>query len=443
MTEDGGERSRLIAERAAADRRYNEKLTAVDAAVRPAAPVPPGPAAPAARDLSALEKLSAVVPSEAQKSPDLWRTAVRRIAWEVIGPILQRQQTFNTAIVEQLKQDARAEREASAAVASAVATNATILRDELEALATFESQLTQYLQQVTPFIDTKMRVLEYAMEELRMSAAAAQRASSAVKREIERLRADGVPAAQPGQAPVAATSAESIDSYKYVGFEDCFRGSPEDIRARLADYASYFAGASDVLDVGCGRGEFLDLLKTAGVRARGIDTNHEMAEICRARGLNVEQADALSYLRAQPDESLGGLLAAQVVEHLEPQYLMQFLETAHQKLRPGALLVLETINPACWVAFFESYIRDITHVRPLHPDTLKYLVVASGFHDVNVQFRAPIEEAGKLERLAAPAGGAAAGANPVAELTRAFNANMDRLNERMFTYLDYAIIAKR
>jgi 2-polyprenyl-3-methyl-5-hydroxy-6-metoxy-1,4-benzoquinol methylase len=442
MTEDGGERSRLIAERAAADRRYNEKLTAVDAAVRPAAPVPPGPAALAARDLSPLEKLSAVVPPEPPKPRGLWRTAMRRIAWEVIGPILQRQQAFNTAIVEQLKQDAKADREASAAVAGAVATNATILRDELEALATFESQLTQYLQQVTPFVDTKMRVLEHAMEELRMSAAAAQRASSAVKREIERLRADGMPAARSGEAPVATAAAE-IDSYKYVGFEDCFRGSPEDIRARLTDYASYFAGASDVLDVGCGRGEFLDLLKTAGVRARGVDTNHEMVEICRARGLNVEQADALSYLRAQADESLGGLLAAQVVEHLEPQYLMQFLETAHQKLRPGALLVLETINPACWVAFFESYIRDITHVRPLHPDTLKYLVVASGFHDVNVQFRAPIEEAGKLERLAAPAGGAAAGANPVAELTRAFNANMDRLNERMFTYLDYAIIAKR
>lgn len=283
-----------------------------------------------------------------------------------------------------------------------------------------------------------------------MSAAAAQRASSAVKREIERLRADGVPAAQPAEAPsekgpypFSEDSSEKGYGPLYVGFEDCFRGSPEDIRARLADYASYFAGASDVLDVGCGRGEFLDLLKAAGVRARGIDTNHEMVEICRARGLNVAQADALSYLRAQPDESLGGLLAAQVVEHLEPQYLMQFLETAHRKLRPDALLVLETINPACWVAFFESYIRDITHVRPLHPDTLKYLVVASGFHDVNVQFRAPIEEAGKLERLAAPAGGAAAGANPVAELTRAFNANMDRLNERMFTYLDYAIIAKR
>ena len=253
------------------------------------------------------------------------------------------------------------------------------------------------------------------------------------------------PGAPPAGATGAPTGTSSIDASKYVGFEDCFRGSPEDIRARLADYARYFAGASDVLDIGCGRGEFLDLLKAAGVRARGIDANHEMAEICRARGLDVEQADALGYLRAQRDESLGGLLAAQVVEHLEPQYLIQFLEAAHHKLRPGALLVLETINPACWVAFFESYIRDITHVRPLHPDTLKYLVVASGFHEVNVQFRSPIAEAGKLERLQAPAGGGAdaAALKAVADLTRAFNANMDRLNERLFTYLDYSIVAAR
>ena len=168
-----------------------------------------------------------------------------------------------------------------------------------------------------------------------------------------------------------------------------------------------------------------------------------MVGICRARGLNVEQADALGYLRAQADESLGGLLAAQVVEHLEPQYLMQFLDAAHQKLRPGALLVLETINPACWVAFFESYIRDITHVRPLHPDTLKYLVVASGFHDVNVQFRVADRRrrgswSGSRCRRAVPLR-----PDAVADLTRAFNANMERLNERMFTYLDYAIVARR
>ena len=284
MTEDGGERSRLIAERAAADRRYNEKLTAVDAAVRPAAPLPPGPAAPAARDLSALEKLSAVVPSEAPKPRGLWRTAVRRIAWELIGPILQRQQAFNTAIVEQLKRDAKADRDVSAAVAGAVSTNATILRDELEALATFESQLTQYLQQVTPFVDTKMRVLEQAMEELRMSAVAAQRASSAVKREIERLRADGVPPAQPGAPSEKGPYPSEIPRKKYItmlGSRTVSRRL-EDIRARLADYASHFP-ARQTSSTSAAAAAIPGSLKAAGVRAR-IDTNHEMVEICRARG---------------------------------------------------------------------------------------------------------------------------------------------------------------
>ena len=151
-----------------------------------------------------------------------------------------------------------------------------------------------------------------------------------------------------------------------------------------------FEGASDVLDVGCGRGEFLELLRDKGISARGIDLNEEMAAVSRERGLDVRSGDALDYLLAQPDGSLGGLFAAQVVEHLEPDYLMRFLEAAYHKLRPGSKIVLETINVACWSAFFSSYIRDITHVRPLHPDTLQYLVRASGFQNVTVRFSAPV-----------------------------------------------------
>ena len=118
-----------------------------------------------------------------------------------------------------------------------------------------------------------------------------------------------------------------------------------------------------------------------GISARGIDLNEEMAAVCRERGLDATAGDALSYLLAQPDGSLGGLFAAQVVEHLEPDYLMRFLEAAYHKLRPGSKIVLETVNAACWSAFFSSYIRDVTHVRPLHPDTLRYLVSASGFQN--------------------------------------------------------------
>jgi 2-polyprenyl-3-methyl-5-hydroxy-6-metoxy-1,4-benzoquinol methylase len=174
-----------------------------------------------------------------------------------------------------------------------------------------------------------------------------------------------------------------------VGFEDVFRGSSEDIRARQRDYADGFAGATDVLDLGCGRGEFLELLRERGVSARGIEANPEMAAVCRTRGLDVAMATRSRTSTRLADESLGGVVALQVVEHLEPEYLVRLIETAHAKLRPGGRIVLETINAACWVAFFESYIRDITHVRPLHPETLKFLVVAAGFENVDVHYRSP------------------------------------------------------
>ena len=196
-----------------------------------------------------------------------------------------------------------------------------------------------------------------------------------------------------------------------------------------------------MLDVGCGRGEFLDLLATKGIRARGLDLNHEMVEVCRARGLDVTEGDALGYLRTLPDESLGGLIAAQVVEHLEPAYLLQFLDEAQRALRPGSTLVLETINVACWLAFFESYIRDITHVRPLHPDTLKYLVTASGFVDVGVQFGASIDPANRLQPVSRAA--RTAGDDALRSLADTFDGNVERLNRLMFTHLDYAVVARR
>ena len=238
-------------------------------------------------------------------------------------------------------------------------------------------------------------------------------------------------------APAGGIEARSSDAltHKYVGFEDEFRGSAAAVGAGLAAYVPLFAGASDVLDVGCGRGEFLSLLRDSGVSARGIDLNEAMVEVCRERGLTATVADALGYLRNQPDESLGGLFAAQVVEHLQPGYLTQLLETAFTKLRPGATIVLETINPACWFAFFSSYIRDITHERPLHPDTLKYLLVATGFQQVEIRYSAPYPQHDKLQTVGA--------AGLPIDAANTLNANAEKLNQLLFTYLDYAAIGKR
>jgi O-antigen chain-terminating methyltransferase len=153
----------------------------------------------------------------------------------------------------------------------------------------------------------------------------------------------------------------------------------------------------------------------------------------------VERADAVGYLERLEDATLGGVFAAQVVEHLEPGYLLRFLELAARKLAPGGVLVLETLNPACWVAFFESYIRDITHVRPLHPETLQYFVTVSGFASARIEYRSPVPEDDRLQRVVLP-GGADAHAAAIAETV---NENADKLNGRLYTNLDYAVIGIR
>jgi len=276
-------------------------------------------------------------------------------------------------------------------------------------------------------------------EELRTALGVLRQSNHDLVREIERVRGGAAlvgaaPLAVPATAGGAVTPPVAALSHKYVGFEDQFRGSPEEIRARLELYADLFVGAADVLDVGCGRGEFLALLAERGVSATGIDINESMVEVCRQKGLAASRQDALDYLRAQPAGSLGGLLAAQVVEHVDPGYLTNLLDAAWAALRPGSVVVIETINPACWFAFFESYIRDITHVRPLHPETLKYLLLASGFEHVEILFRSPYPEHEKLQRVAGASLGDAADV---------LNANAEKINRLLFTHLDYAAVARR
>ena len=371
-------------------------------------------------------------------------SGVRRL----LGRVLSRQQEFNAVVVDHLNRNMAVGVEAHHAslrtidwIGGAV-DRCEGAKDEvqrhLEALLARERRN-----------DTAVAALAAQHEELRAALSVVQQAAHGLRRAVEEIgtnpksqipnsksQADpGSRIPDPDRTP--ASQFDDLDSHKYVGFEDQFRGSPDEIRRRVEDYLPMFAKASDVLDVGCGRGEFLELLRERGVRARGIDINPAMVEVCRGKGLEAESGDALAYLRGLPDASLGGLFAAQVVEHLEPRYLAQLLDAAFEKLRPGAPIVLETINPACWFAFFESYIRDLTHVRPVHPDTLKYLLIATGFQHVEIRYRAPYPEGEKLQKLA---GGQQVA---LADLVETLNANVEKINRLLFTYLDYAAVGFR
>ena len=337
--------------------------------------------------------------------------------------------------------------------------------------------LIVFLQQITAFVESKDRQVAgeagarldtvdrslSAVSELRTQVGVLQRAMEALRRTVSPQSSvlspqspvvspqSSVPSQQSSvlspetPAPNPHIIAAS-DDLRYVGFEDQFRGSDEAIADRLRAYLPIFEGRSNVLDVGCGRGEFLAALKASGISARGIDTNAEMVAVARDRGLDATYTDAVSYLRSLPDATLGGLIATQVVEHLEPPYLMRLLDEAARTLVPGGPIVLETINAACWLAFFSSYIRDFTHVRPVHPETLQYLARASGFERVEIRYSAPVPDAVKMKTIDLPADVLTSidpGSVALARIAHAVNANAVILNNLMFTHLDYAIVGYR
>ena len=312
-----------------------------------------------------------------------------------------------------------------------------------------------WAQQVTPYVDTKdrevtgliRRINENPVRLLERTIGLLQQRQLAMKRQLEQWlaaprAAGGDPTPTPGAAgdggsPAAGSS--SLDAYKYVGFEQAFRGTETDIARRLEGYCSRFDGASEVLDVGCGRGEFLGMLRERGVSGRGLDANHEMVAVCRERELDVVEGDAVGYLDSIPDGSLGGLIATQVVEHFRTDYLMRFLELAYHKLRPDSTVILETLNVDSWSAFFGPYLRDITHDRPLPPETLRFLLEASGFQRVELQFSSPADDAAKLRTVELPE----SSPEEIATLVKTFNANVDKINTLLFTFLDYAAIGQK
>jgi 2-polyprenyl-3-methyl-5-hydroxy-6-metoxy-1,4-benzoquinol methylase len=465
------ELARLEQERDQADRAYNEALTRVDGAIRPPRELPNPPRPYDEHQLAPLNERWELLTLKPVDGGG-WLRRLRQHMWAMVAPIFERQQAFNSALVDHVNRNAAMHRETGQALAATLDT----LREHQQLFAEFQTLLILYFQLITPYVDTKDRHVTGLMHgvaaglqglgediqkrwesmvarerrydaqvnDVRTTLSVMQRSVQALARELEGKR---VPPVSAVSSPSPGTGAISMpvvpapaNSSKYVGFEDQFRGSQLDIRGRLAEYLPLFEGASDVIDIGCGRGEFLDLLRERGISGHGVDLNDEMVAVCRDRGLNATVGDALSFLLSRPDESVGGILAAQVVEHLEPDYLVQFLDAAFRKMRPGSKIVLETINPACWFAFFSSYIRDVTHVRPLHPDTLQYFLRASGFQAVDVRYSAPYPDEEKLQTVPSSGSGPYGGAT-VMEI--AFNDNFRKLNSLLFSYLDYAAIGEK
>jgi SAM-dependent methyltransferase len=224
-----------------------------------------------------------------------------------------------------------------------------------------------------------------------------------------------------GHSVAQATTPAAEIPIDWMRFADTFRGREEDIRDRQKRHASRFAEAEgEILDIGCGRGEFLEAAAAAGLHARGIDLSKDCVALCRAKGLTVEQADLFTYLDATPDRSLGGIFCAQVVEHIPPERIPGLIRLMAAKIRQEALLAIETPNPECLAIFATHFYIDPTHTRPVPSVLLRFYLEEAGLGKIEV------------ERLA-----------PAADSIPALKELPPAVVEALFGGLDYAIFARK
>jgi SAM-dependent methyltransferase len=288
----------------------------------------------------------------------------------------------------------------------------------------FNSAALKLVDAVSERTDAALAVLQSRFDELSPRVEQQGRRATELEERLTRVERRDRAAAPRAVQPAASSEPARLVFPDYFAYESRMRGATELVREKQHAYVEDFRQAAPVLDLGCGRGEFLALLRDAGVEARGVDIDPDMVAYAQGEGLDVDLADVVQYLDSVADASLGGIFAAQVLEHLAAPTVVRLLELAAEKLRPGGVLVAETINPVSPIAL-RNYFADLTHAQPLVPETLELLAQQAGFSNVETRFLNEPEE-----KLAEPA-------DPI------IAANVRRLNDLLFAPLDYAIIARK
>ena len=224
----------------------------------------------------------------------------------------------------------------------------------------------------------------------------------------------------------SASPSRELDAL-FASFDEHFRGNREDIKRRLLTYLprirEYKAGTSDapILDVACGRGEWLEVLSDAKLLASGVDSNSVLVRQCRKRGLEVTQSDLFEYLSALPDNSLGAVSAFHILEHLAIEQVIAVLDQSLRVLRAGGLLLLETPNPENVLVGSCNFYLDPTHRKPLPSAVLKFLVESRGFLIIETLSLNPSDE------------------QPVRDASEVAR----RFNQYFYGPMDYGIVARK
>ncbi|MBM2826913.1 MAG: hypothetical protein HW403_977, partial [Dehalococcoidia bacterium] len=278
----------------------------------------------------------------------------------------------------------------------------------LEEMASGSDRVQTGLNTKLGAVELNLRMISREIEDLKRIALEDRVAR--LERWVRDARSQGS-SMEPGAVSTLSRSDAHLAVDNYT-FSSRFRGSSDALREAQRHYVDLFLGQGPVLDLGCGRGEFLGLLRGAGVRATGVESDTDMVEHCR--------------------------FMAQFVEHLPPAKLLELLNLCSRKLRPGGVFMAETNNPACLLAMATHFIIDLTHQRPLHPELMKFLLEAAGFEEVSIHYSSPVPEELRLEPLSSGSWD-----GPLEEWRAAANRNVEKLNQFLYGYQDYAVLARK
>ena len=259
----------------------------------------------------------------------------------------------------------------------------------------------QYFQQITPWMDAKIQELRteenhnvtFHVGTLLSQINEIQMQIASVERQVKL----GASTVAPPVAGATAPLQGSEKDFRYHAFEQIFRQPSGGLKESLRRYLPIFAEAPEpVLDLGCGRGEFLQLMKESGKNAYGVDFNQYEVERLNASGLKATAGDIQEHLIQLENESIGGVFTAQVVEHLHPDSVYRILSELYRTMKADAPVVIETVNPLSVFAYHHLFFKDPTHVFPVHPDALVFMLRYTGFRDVRTHWITPVPAQQKL-----------------------------------------------
>lgn len=226
--------------------------------------------------------------------------------------------------------------------------------------------------------------------------------------------------------------------YSYLLLENRFRGAEEEISKRLEIYPALFKNSTRaILEIGSGRGELQELFKKSSISSYGVELDSAMVEHCASKGLNVKKEDGLAHLTSLADKSLGGVIAIQVIEHLAKKQLENLFSLCAKKVADGGKVIFETINTTSLSALCHNYFRDPTHVLPIHPETIAYMMEVAGLNIIEIKKISPFPKEVMLHEVSIEGFYTPRWQSSLETL----NQNIRQLNDLLYAPQDYFILA--